>query len=370
MNSSGVVTTSSTCDTTRLTYISTLNGDVQSQINDIKSGATSVGNSAKATSATSATYSSTANYAKTAAGATTASKATSATSATYSSTANYAKSAPTYKGATTAAAGTKGLVPAASTATKNCFLRGDGQWADPVSTGTDGTIRYDQSDDWIKVYFNGSWSNWKKAGLLWDFYLYKDGNPYYEMYEPIRVPGEDGVELLLKNTDAETMWDKLLELGKVYDIKPIGLGARDTLRLEAALHLYGNDLDENPTPIEAGLSWSIPKDKVEYYNGKEVIENQLANGTEKKLIAFKMIDKGIARHGYDVYYNNEKVVGGKAYNLHILTSNGINVPKWFAVTSADAEFSVDEEKLYAVRSSAVGEDGSGNSFAGQMESYL
>ena len=180
MNSSGVVTTSSTCDTTRLTYISTLNGDVQSQINDIKSGATSVGNSAKATSATSATYSSTANYAKTAAGATTASKATSATSATYSSTANYAKSAPTYKGATTAAAGTKGLVPAASTATKNCFLRGDGQWADPVSTGTDGTIRYDQSDDWIKVYFNGSWSNWKKAGLLWDFYLYKDGNPYYD----------------------------------------------------------------------------------------------------------------------------------------------------------------------------------------------
>lgn len=69
-------------------------------------------------------------------------------------------------------------------------------------------------------------------------------------------------------------------------------------------------------------------------------------------------------------YNNEKVVGGKAYNLNILTSNGINVPKWFAVTSADAEFSVDEDKLYAVRSSAVGEDGSGNSFAGQMESYL
>ena len=119
--------------------------------------------------------------------------------------------------------------------------------------------------------------------------------------------GEDGVELLLKNTDAETMWDKLLELGKVYDIKPIGLGARDTLRLEAALHLYGNDLDENTTPIEAGLSWSIPKDKVEYYNGKEVIENQLANGTEKKLIAFKMIDKGIARHGYDVYDGEEKV---------------------------------------------------------------
>ena len=69
-------------------------------------------------------------------------------------------------------------------------------------------------------------------------------------------------------------------------------------------------------------------------------------------------------------YNNEKIVGGKAYNLNILTANGINVPKWFAVTSADSEFVVDEDKLYAVRSSAVGEDGCGNSFAGQMESYL
>lgn len=69
-------------------------------------------------------------------------------------------------------------------------------------------------------------------------------------------------------------------------------------------------------------------------------------------------------------YNNEKIVGGKAYNLNILTANGINVPKWFAVTSADSEFVVDEDKLYAVRSSAVGEDGCGNSFAGQMESFL
>ena len=67
---------------------------------------------------------------------------------------------------------------------------------------------------------------------------------------------------------------------------------------------------------------------------------------------------------------DEKIVGGKAYNLDILTKNGINVPKWFVVTSSDDEFEVEEGKLYAVRSSAVGEDGSGNSFAGQMESFL
>ena len=119
--------------------------------------------------------------------------------------------------------------------------------------------------------------------------------------------GEDGVELMIKNKDALTVWNMLLDYGKAFGIKPISLGARDTLRLEAALHLYGNDLDENTTPVEAGLSWSIPKDKEDYYNGKEVITDQLINGVEKKLVGFKMLDKAIARHGYEVYYNNEKV---------------------------------------------------------------
>lgn len=119
--------------------------------------------------------------------------------------------------------------------------------------------------------------------------------------------GEDGYEILVENEFSEYLWDKILENGEEFGIKPIGLGARDTLRLEAALHLYGNDLDENTTPVEAGLSWSIPKDKKEDYNGKSVILDQLANGGKKKLIALKMLDKNIARHGYEVYYNNEKV---------------------------------------------------------------
>ena len=112
--------------------------------------------------------------------------------------------------------------------------------------------------------------------------------------------GEDGYEILVENNYSEYLWDKILEEGQSFGIKPIGLGARDTLRLEAALHLYGNDLDENTTPVEAGLSWSIPKDKKEYYNGKEVIEEQLKNGGEKKLVGLKMLDKSIARHEYEV----------------------------------------------------------------------
>lgn len=119
--------------------------------------------------------------------------------------------------------------------------------------------------------------------------------------------GEDGVEIMVKNEFSEYLWDKLLQEGKEFGIKPIGLGARDTLRLEASLHLYGNDLDEETTPIEAGLSWSIPMDKVDDYNGKKEIMSQIKFGVTKKLVGFKMLDKSIARHGYDVYYENEKI---------------------------------------------------------------
>ncbi len=119
--------------------------------------------------------------------------------------------------------------------------------------------------------------------------------------------GEDGVELIMKNKDAVKIWRNLLSHSEDFIVKPIGLGARDTLRLEACLHLYGNDLDENTTPVEAGLAWSIPKNKTEAYNGKEVIENQLKNGIKKKLVGLKMVDRGIARHGYGVFYNGEQI---------------------------------------------------------------
>ena len=119
--------------------------------------------------------------------------------------------------------------------------------------------------------------------------------------------GEDGFELLVENEYSEYLWDKILEEGQEYGIKPIGLGARDTLRLEAALHLYGNDLDEMTTPIEAGLSWSVPKDKQADYNGKVIIMSQIANGVSKRLVGLVMLDRNIARHGYDIYFKGEKV---------------------------------------------------------------
>lgn len=118
--------------------------------------------------------------------------------------------------------------------------------------------------------------------------------------------GEDGFELIAKNEDILKLWNLLLDNGKDFGLKPVGLGARDTLRMEAALMLYGNDLDEHTTPVEAGLKWSIPVDKVEDYNGKDVILGQIKNGVSKKLIGLEMIDRAVPRHGYELYFNNQK----------------------------------------------------------------
>jgi aminomethyltransferase len=120
--------------------------------------------------------------------------------------------------------------------------------------------------------------------------------------------GEDGFEIYIKNDYAETIWQKLLEVGKKYDIKPAGLAARDTLRLEAGMLLYGNDMDQCTTALEAGLDWIIKFDKGDFI-GKESLLEQKAKGLERKLVGFEMIEPGIARHGYSVVDENMNEIG-------------------------------------------------------------
>jgi aminomethyltransferase len=108
--------------------------------------------------------------------------------------------------------------------------------------------------------------------------------------------GEDGFELAVHAEQATKLWDALLEAGNGV-LRPIGLGARDTLRLEARLCLYGNDLDEAHTPHEAGLSWVV---KGKGFVGEEALQKQLATGVTRKLVGFVMKDRGIARHGYNI----------------------------------------------------------------------
>jgi aminomethyltransferase len=116
--------------------------------------------------------------------------------------------------------------------------------------------------------------------------------------------GEDGFEIFVPAADAGKLWDALLEKGRDVGLKPIGLGARDTLRLEARLSLYGNDIDQDHTPHEAGLSWVV---KGKGYVGEEALEKQKRDGVDRKLVGFVMKDRGTARHGYDIYDGDEKI---------------------------------------------------------------
>lgn len=116
--------------------------------------------------------------------------------------------------------------------------------------------------------------------------------------------GEDGFEIMVNPPVGVELWRSLLDAG----VTPCGLGARDTLRLEAALALYGQDIDTNITPLEAGLSWLVHLDKNEDFIGRRVLEQQKAEGVSKRLVGLEMIDRGIARHGYPVL-SNGKVIG-------------------------------------------------------------
>ena len=119
--------------------------------------------------------------------------------------------------------------------------------------------------------------------------------------------GSGGFEIYFKNEDAEQIWDAVMEAGKEFGIKPIGLAARDTLRLEMGYCLYGNDIDETTSPIEAGLGW-ITKFNKEFVNSEE-LKKQKENGPSRKLIAFELDERGIPRQGYDIVDENGKKIG-------------------------------------------------------------
>lgn len=110
--------------------------------------------------------------------------------------------------------------------------------------------------------------------------------------------GAGGFELYINKEDAEEVWKAIFEAGKAFDIKPIGLGARDTLRLEMGFCLYGNDIDDTTSPLEAGLGW-VTKFTKDFIHS-DALQQQKANGVEKRLIGFEMTEKGIPRHGYTI----------------------------------------------------------------------
>ena len=118
--------------------------------------------------------------------------------------------------------------------------------------------------------------------------------------------GEDGFEIYCKSEDAVQLWKVLLESGESKGLVPCGLGARDTLRFEAKLPLYGQELSPEITPIEAGIGFAVKTEKA-HFIGSEVLKEQKENGAPRKLVGIEMIDRGIPRHGYPVFVNDEKV---------------------------------------------------------------
>lgn len=119
--------------------------------------------------------------------------------------------------------------------------------------------------------------------------------------------GCGGFEIYCKNEFASDLWDKIFKAGKDYKIKPIGLAARDTLRLEMGFCLYGNDINDNTSPIEAGLSWITKTNKI--FTSSNIFKNQKEKGVNKKLIGFKMLEKSIPRKDYEILNADHKIIG-------------------------------------------------------------
>jgi aminomethyltransferase len=120
--------------------------------------------------------------------------------------------------------------------------------------------------------------------------------------------GEDGIEIFCASDGAAELWRALIEAGTPHGIQAAGLGARDTLRLEARLCLYGNDIDETTHPFEAGLAWTVKLDKGEFV-GRAALQRIKGEGLGRKLVGFEMTGRGIARHGYPLLDPQGKSVG-------------------------------------------------------------
>jgi aminomethyltransferase len=119
--------------------------------------------------------------------------------------------------------------------------------------------------------------------------------------------GSGGFEIYCKNSEVKQVWENVFKAGSAFGIKPIGLAARDTLRLEMGYCLYGNDIDDNTSPIEAGLGW-ITKFTKEFTNS-EALKAEKERGSKRKLIAFELTERGIPRQGYDIVDGNGQKIG-------------------------------------------------------------
>ena len=153
--------------------------------------------------------------------------------------------------------------------------------------------------------------------------------------------GEDGFEIFVPPQSADTIWLALLEAGAHAGVIPCGLGARDTLRLEASMRLYGQDMDRTISVLEADLGWIVGWKKDDFI-GAEALRKQKAEGVKRKIVGFEMMERGIARHGYDAYIGGEKVGVVTSGTQTPLLKKSVGMGYLPAErTAVDTEFDVD-----------------------------
>ncbi|WP_276976676.1 glycine cleavage system aminomethyltransferase GcvT [Flavobacterium filum] len=151
--------------------------------------------------------------------------------------------------------------------------------------------------------------------------------------------GSGGFEIYCKNSEVEKIWNKVFEAGAPFGIKPIGLAARDTLRLEMGFCLYGNDINDSTSPIEAGLGW-ITKFTKDFVNS-ENLKKQKEEGVSKKLVGFELLERGIPRHDYEI-------VDANGNNIGIVTSGTMapTVGKGIGMGYVKTEFATIDSEIY------------------------
>ena len=151
--------------------------------------------------------------------------------------------------------------------------------------------------------------------------------------------GAGGFEIYFPNDIAESIWESILESGKSHGIQPVGLAARDTLRLEMGFCLYGNDIDDETSPLEAGLTWITKFNK--NFNYSEELQLQKENGIKRKRVGFEMLDRGIARNGYTILNENDEKIG-------FVTSGTMSpsLQKSIGMGYVNSEYAKRDTKLY------------------------
>ena len=233
----------------------------------------------------------------------------------------------------------------------------DAEYLADLASGRDGVEVTNRSDEYAQLALQGP----RAAEILQPitpvdleairYYRFETGEVagHQALIARTGYTGEDGFELYVDPQNAPDVWRTIMDEGKPHGVLPAGLGARDTLRLEAGMALYGNDIDETTTPFEAGLGWIVKLDKGDFI-GRDVLEHQDRHGIERKLVGFEMIDRGIARHGHEVRLSKDaENPAGHVTSGTMLPSLGKAMGMaYLPIDAGDAVDSIDEGQEFFI----------------------